>query len=226
MDEEDGRTERLLKIASPDDDASDSLLSSNVTKSFWNDHLWLSVGYRKSRSTFTRVQRLSVCLSILFLTMITNAMFYGTGDDDTNKSAFQIGPLSVTIQQLYTSIASSIIIIPPIILITTFFSKSAERKEKQENGKASGDNYNTNNSNSSTEKKKAKKKLPYWCIYIAYALVFLCIASGAFFTILYALQWGKAKSEAWLVTFVLSFVQSLFLVQPIKVCVLQLANTI
>ena len=76
LDEDDGRIERVLRVTSEDDPpTSDTLLSSNVSKSFWNDHLWLSVGYRKSRSNFTRVQRLSCCLAILFLTMVSNAMF-------------------------------------------------------------------------------------------------------------------------------------------------------
>ena len=212
LDEDDGRIERVLRVTSEDDPpTSDTLLSSNVSKSFWNDHLWLSVGYRKSRSSFTRVQRLSCCLAILFVTMVTSAMFYGTGSDDTAQSAFTIGPISVTIQQLYTSIASSVIIVPPIIVITAFFSKSALKKKKQsQHGQVHDAISDENQSNHA-------RKLPYWCNYIAWLLVALCIACGAFFTILYALQWGKTKSEAWLVTFFLSFFQSLLLVQPIKV---------
>ena len=209
LDEDDGRMERIVRLSSEDDVASDdSLLSNNVSKSFWNDHIWLSIAYRQSRSSFTRVQRLSCCLAILFLTMVTNAMFYGTGGDSLQESAFSVGPISLTIQQLYTSIASSIIIVPPIVLITTFFSKSkptaSEKKQEMQEKEE-------------IQKKKAAKKLPYWCNYVAWVLVFLCIACGAFFTILYALQWGKPKSEAWLLTFVLSFFQSLLLVQPIKV---------
>ena len=239
LDEDDGRIERVLRVTSEDDPpSSDTLLSSNVSKSFWNDHLWLSIGYRKSRSGFTRVQRLSCCLAILFLTMVTNAMFYGTGSDDTAQSAFTIGPFSVTIQQLYTSIASSVIIVPPIIVITAFFSKSALKKNEQKHesqqkqpsdasssqsdasgsqSDASGSQSNASGSQSDGKRSNHAKKLPYWCNYIAWLLVALCIACGAFFTILYALQWGKKKSEAWLLTFVLSFGQSLLVIQPLKV---------
>jgi hypothetical protein len=40
---------------------------------------------------------------------------------------------------------------------------------------------------------------------------------SAFFTILYSMEWGKQKAEEWLSTFVLSFFQSVIVVQPIKV---------
>ena len=119
LDEEDGRTERIIRVATTEDVKKDSeLLTNNMSKSLWNDHLWFSVGYRKSRTRFSRIQRLSCCLSVLFLTMVTNAMFYGTASDDTAKTAFTIGPIAVSIQELYTSVASSVIIVPPMILIT------------------------------------------------------------------------------------------------------------
>ena len=74
-------------------------------------------------------------------------------------------------------------------------------------------------SKNETKKRKplSQRKLPHWCIYIGYALVFLAVASSAFFTILYAFQWGREKSEEWLVTFFLSFSESVFLLQPAKV---------
>ena len=269
-DEDDGRTERILRMTSEQDVSSDSeLLTNNMTKALWNDHLWLSIGYRKSRSTFTRAQRLSSCLALLFLTMVANAMFYGSGGDDTQQAAFTVGPLSVTMQQMYASIASSVVIVPPILLITTLFSKSRPPKRKAQPGKSdnSGKSNSTTNAHNKANKYQKQnetvapmpqhagatcsnplegdaqakteetrtdsgldtddsdpligiaihRKLPYWCNYIAWLLVLLCIAAGSFFTILYALQWGKHKSETWLLTFFLSFVESLLLIQPIKV---------
>ena len=46
---------------------------------------------------------------------------------------------------------------------------------------------------------------------------FFSIVSSGFFTILYSMQWGKEKANEWLTTFVLSFFQSVVIVQPIKV---------
>ena len=186
------------------------LLSNNVSKSLWDDHIWLSVGYRQSRSAFTRVQRLSCCLAILFLTMVTNAMFFGTGDDQTPQSAFQIGPFSVTVHQVYTSVASSLIVVPPLLIITTLFAKSADKPKKNKDGKVVDET-------SAADMVTKRKKVPYWGIYIAYALVALAVTVSAFFTILYAFQWGRKKSTQWLTTFLLGFFQSVFILQPIKV---------
>ena len=59
-------------------------------------------------------------------------------------------------------------------------------------------------------------ELPSYGVRIAWTLVLLsCLVSG-FFVILYSVDWGKAKSERWLTSFFLSFLQSLFLIDPVK----------
>ena len=211
LEEDDGKLERLVRLSTKEDIVNDEgLLSNNVSKSLWDDHIWLSVGYRQSRSAFTRVQRLSCCLAILFLTMVTNAMSFGTGDDQTPQSAFQIGPFSVTVHQVYTSVASSLIVVPPLLIITTLFAKSADKPKKNKDGKVVDET-------SAADMVTKRKKVPYWGIYIAYALVALAVTVSAFFTILYAFQWGRKKSTQWLTTFLLGFFQSVFILQPIKV---------
>ena len=207
--EGDCQIDRVLHLSSKDDiSKTGSLLKNNVYKSLFDDHLWLSFGFRKSRNRFTRLQRLCACLAILFLTMISNAMFFGSGDNETDQVAFQMGPISMTIQQLYTSIVSSFIIVPPIILITTFFAKSGQAGYE--------DSSTLENNKDHPEDSKACMKHYGW-LTIAYVLVVLSVTVGAFFTILYAFEWGKKKSERWLVTFILSFVESVILVQPLKV---------
>ncbi len=69
------------------------------------------------------------------------------------------------------------------------------------------------------KKKKPKKKamLPHWVIYIAYLLIFVGAGTSAFFVILYGFSFGKEKSEGWLQSMMISFWQSVFVIQPIKV---------
>lgn len=58
----------------------------------------------------------------------------------------------------------------------------------------------------------------YLIIHITFVSVcFFSITSAGFFTILYSLEWGKEKANEWLTTFLLSFFQSVIVVQPIKV---------
>ena len=76
--------------------------------------------------------------------------------------------------------------------------------------------------NRMSEEKKGKKRkksrpLPWWVVIIAWILVFLTVSLGGFFTLLYSFEWGGDKSAAWLTAFVLSFFQSVMIIQPIKV---------
>ncbi len=64
---------------------------------------------------------------------------------------------------------------------------------------------------------RQKYPLPWQCIYIGWTLAILSTTASAFFVLLYSLQWGKAKSEIWLSSLVISFCQSVIIVQPIKV---------
>ena len=217
LGEEDGSIERLTRLSSKDDMAQgNSLLQNNIKRKFFDDHIWLSIGYRKSRSAFTRVQRLCCCLAILYLMMITNAMFYGQGDEGGGETAIEIGPISMSAVQLYTSIISSLIVMPPILLITTIFTRARPRpKITADSGKH--DNQAAAMGAGERADSKKAKGWPWWTIYVGYTVVVLAVASSAFFTILYAFQWGKQKSEKWLVTFLLGFFESVFLIQPLKV---------
>ena len=139
--------------------------------------------------------------------MVSNAMWFGTGSSENNQTALVIGPISVTVHQLYTSVMSSLIIVPPVLIITFLFAKTQNSDQK------------TSELVQAKEHKRScsKRRFPHWVIYIAYTLIVLSVACGAFFTILYAFEWGKQKSTEWLVTFMLSFFQSVVLIQPLKV---------
>ena len=67
---------------------------------------------------------------------------------------------------------------------------------------------------------RKKKPLPHWLIYIAYLLCFLTSVASAFFVILYGFQFGKMKSDQWVVSMLVSFGQSIFILQPLKVSTL------
>ena len=210
VDKSDGSTRRTLKPSNAFTAANNSsaLVRSNMFHRAVDDHMWLSVGMRAKPSSFTRAQRLATCMATLFLAMITNAMFFKTADEQTlNSETITIGPITLTPKQISNSLFSSLIVFPPVILIAYFFSKSVPR------------------SNSSDELEDGKRKkrtllnplLPFWCIYIAWFMVALSILVSAFFTILYSFQWGRVKSTHWLTTFLLSFVESVILIQPVKV---------
>lgn len=74
------------------------LFTEKTTKSLSDGHLWFSVIARPPQSRFTRVQRVSCCLCLLFLSMLTNAMFYEKGDSEQNS--FTFGPFALSPEQV------------------------------------------------------------------------------------------------------------------------------
>ena len=63
-----------------------------------------------------------------------------------------------------------------------------------------------------------KGPLPHWLIYIGYFLCFIFSAASAFFVILYGFQFGRLKSDQWIVSMLISFTESILIIQPLKVC--------
>lgn len=57
-----------------------------ASKDFSDGHLWYSVISRPPSSTFTRVQRVSCCFSLLLCTMLTSLMFYGIPSDPSEQT--------------------------------------------------------------------------------------------------------------------------------------------
>ena len=62
-----------------------------------------------------------------------------------------------------------------------------------------------------------RNPLPHYCVYITWVLLLVTMAVCAFFLILYSMQWGRTTSAEWLASFLLSFLESFFILDPIKV---------
>ncbi|XP_070577646.1 polycystin-1-like protein 2 [Ptychodera flava] len=376
--------------------------SNNAKKDFTDGHIWFSIVSRPSHSSFTRVQRLSCCLSLLYTTMIASCMWYkGEDEEDSaqaNDHVIKLGPITFSLQAIIIGIMSSLVVFPVNVAVIQLFRKSRpkqpvtistlikkpnqnnkkEQKTKEEkseeggevqpgsavwavksdpaerhlesskgqskddsqlnsatersqsagsartrrnscpaksstslvledldndendfngdkqalvdsgtesidepvrgtsprafpllgepqmndpgipststaeyqiieesaqngqssegvcpdetdvergddcemSGDASSDCEPTTDDGEKEAKKKKKKKpfmFPHWCIYIGWVLVFLSSATSAFFTVLYSMQWGHEKSLEWLISFLVSFFESILVIQPVKV---------
>ncbi|XP_056621432.1 polycystic kidney disease protein 1-like 2 [Triplophysa dalaica] len=67
------------------------------------------------------------------------------------------------------------------------------------------------------KKKCCQKGLPWWFVFVGWFLVAATSAVSAYFTMMYGLTYGKERSIGWLVSMVVSFFESLFITQPLKV---------
>ena len=199
VEEDDGQIDRTLLPGSKKDLIKfNFLFSSEVRKNLSDGHLWYSVLYRPLRSTFTRVQRLSCCLSILTCTMVANAMFYKDGDEgDSDGVEVKIGPIRLSVRQIGIGVMSSLVVFPVNLLVVNIFRKARPKNlpipdvsPKDPQGKAQQreefDDYSSDSDDEPEEEKEGKKNekkkdkkgekkeftLPHYTIYIAYVLSF------------------------------------------------------
>ncbi|XP_037062148.1 LOW QUALITY PROTEIN: polycystic kidney disease protein 1-like 3 [Peromyscus leucopus] len=84
------------------------LFSSTIIEKFTQDSLWLSVATRHPWNQFTRVQRLSCCMTLLLCDMIINVMFWKMG----GTTAKRVGPFAVTWSEILISVQTAVILFP------------------------------------------------------------------------------------------------------------------
>ncbi|XP_066268537.1 polycystin-1-like protein 2 [Branchiostoma lanceolatum] len=123
-DDDDGLIERHLPVAS-EKDLKDFyyVFSNRMSKDFRDGHLWFSVAGRPARSLFTRVQRVSCCLSLLLCTMVVNIAFFGVADSaaQNTEEQFDVAGFTFTWTELMISIQSALIVLPINLAIVQIF---------------------------------------------------------------------------------------------------------
>ncbi|XP_052416643.1 polycystic kidney disease protein 1-like 2 [Carassius gibelio] len=67
------------------------------------------------------------------------------------------------------------------------------------------------------QQKKQGWWLPWWFVFVGWFLLFAISGLSTFFTLFYGFQYGRESSIQWVITLTLSLVQSIFILQPLKV---------
>lgn len=131
LEREDGKIERSLLPSSKKDLKSlKSNFQSGLSKGYADDHLWLSVITKTPRNTFTRIQRATCCLTLLFSAMLANAMFYRL--DEKADNTIRVGPLKFSVRQVVVGIQSCLIVAPLNFLIVWLFRNTPPVIAKKE----------------------------------------------------------------------------------------------
>ncbi|XP_069389608.1 polycystin-1-like protein 2 [Paralichthys olivaceus] len=104
-----------------------NLFFMKTTRGLSDGHLWYSVISRPPSSTFTCVQRVSCCFSLLLCTMLTSIMFYGVPTDPSEQT-MDLGHFEFTWQQFMIGVQSSLIMFPVNILIVSLFRNTRPRE--------------------------------------------------------------------------------------------------
>lgn len=66
-------------------------------------------------------------------------------------------------------------------------------------------------------KKSTSDGLSMWLTYICWLLLGVTSLAAAFFTALYSLQLNKDQATSWVISMILSVLQNVFIIQPVKV---------
>ena len=208
VEKEDGQIEVTFNRKSTN--SFSDQVRSRFGRKIADSHLWMSVFGKACSSTFTRVQRATCCLSVLFSAMIANAMFYDLGGK--SDGAIQVGPFKFSWRQIVIGVQSGLIIAPVNILIVLLFKSSRPRRKK-------ADNYiHIDQAQQLVDEiRDTGCMLPHFCVYIGWFLSFVTTLTAATFTLFYSLMWGKEIAEQWLASILVSSNQDIFVVQPTKV---------
>lgn len=98
---EDGLVDCLLPVASEADLQDFNYLFVNHSKNKLSDaHIWFSIYAKPPNSSFTRCQRLSVAMSLLFSVMLANVMFFGAVPAGTPETENNVQGFKFTWQQV------------------------------------------------------------------------------------------------------------------------------
>ena len=72
----------------------------------------------------------------------------------------------------------------------------------------------------SSTKKHHPWTLPWWCIFLAYALALIMVAVSILFIIARGIEFGDFKTQKWLAALFIGFFSSVLITQPLKVRVI------
>jgi len=234
VSEGDGAIDRMIPTATREDLVDFShLFWTKARKDLTDSHIWFSVFGRPPKSSFTRVQRITCCLTLLFSSMAANIMLYKDNDSTApSGSSIKIMGITLTPDEIITGIFGSLMVFPINLVIVYIFRNSKHRESKSlRDAKKKTENYEKEHEKSLANlrasrgiAKPAPKKcslssflFPWWFQFIAY---FLCLATcGVSFWVCVQMGgvFGSEKSNKWMISFVTSFFESLLLSQPIKV---------
>lgn len=223
VDKDDGETYAIME-------ATDQSECGAFNKLFPVYRKRAAVDYQLGRSlvrtpeytVFTRVQRLSCFLAILMLNMASNAMWFGK-EPQKDVSGFTIGPFEITYFALYSSLVGNMtVLIPTFLMVELFRSVKPIHWIRRDRTRDQADTASSDiplerraNERGGTIPKRNSVK-----VVAAYIVCVLSISAGAFFSLLYSLDWGKKKTVQWLWSISFSFTESVFVMEPTMVRIL------
>jgi polycystin 1L2 len=122
--------EKLLTVAGRKQETELKYLLKKETKERLSDnHLWVSLVSKPTLSSFYRVDRLTCCFVLLFLTMLVDILYYEQ-DTSSHKNMLKIGPFYLTQAQIVIGFVTDLVVFTPSFIIIQLFRRSKGRNSK------------------------------------------------------------------------------------------------
>ncbi|KAI8514012.1 hypothetical protein Bbelb_083360, partial [Branchiostoma belcheri] len=178
--------------------AFSNVFSQATRDVLYDKQLWASALVGAPGSSFTKAQRLSCCFTLLNTMMLSSAMWYAVENTTAGAArVYNLGFVRFSLQELYISLMSVLTVVPVNLVIAQLFRMEAPLTVDSPEMKIR-----------TSKQGRLQKYLSRWAANVAWLTVFLVSTSSAFFVLLYSMDWGKEKSDAWMKTFILSFMGS------------------
>jgi polycystin 1L2 len=130
VEKDDGKIERIIPAAGHKEKNDLKYLMKKETKEKLSEsHLWYSILARPVQSAFGRLDRLTCIFVLLCISMLANIMYYGTASNTLNPNALNIGPFTLSPEQIGIGIMTNLIVFPPSFLIMQLFRRARDRQQ-------------------------------------------------------------------------------------------------
>jgi polycystin 1L2 len=101
VDHNDGLIDRVLPVSTERELKEFKYLLKNQTQKKISDgHLWFSLFLRPSQSSFNRLDRLTCCFVLLFMSMLVNITYYGMNIGTNSANGVSFGPFFFSAEQV------------------------------------------------------------------------------------------------------------------------------
>ena len=136
--------------------------------------------------------------------MLFNILYYDQMNESESMkltSGVTLGPIRITSQQVAVGVVVELLSLVPSLFLVGFFRRIRSRRPTKTN----------------VERRERRWMLPWWCLFVAYALSAIIVAVSILIIIARGIEFGDAKTEKWLISLIAGFFSSLLITQPLKV---------
>lgn len=112
-----------------------TMFDSKIVDNVKNKHLWFSSLFKHNRTTFSKFQKMSSCLAVAGLTMLTATVLVDTTQVLFSNSSIRVGPWKLRLGDIYRALVCSGIAFVYRLLLETLFVNSGRNFRLENNDK-------------------------------------------------------------------------------------------